>query len=184
MSDGLATRGTPGSTAERVLYRTAGLGGVLAVGSMVVLRGVRSTWASVGHTCGVLAGGAWILLAGWFAALYTSVGEALGEATTDASAQQVALHVHNIGATGITLAASLGFACWLVSLLAAGRSTGVIGMPLAILATVTALALLQPFLMPFTPPWGVLGTPAFCLVAGVTFLLRARQGKKRTPSGE
>jgi hypothetical protein len=150
---------------------------VLAIGALTERRlSVVSTWARTGHVLGVLAGCTWILLAGWFAGLYTSVGQSLGDATGDYAIQKAFLHMHSVGAIGIILAASLGFAAWLVCLATVGRKAGVVGAPLAILAAAAAIPTLQPFIMPFSAPWGaVLGMPAFALFGGIAFLLKARR---------
>jgi hypothetical protein len=150
---------------------------VLAIGALTERRlSVVSTWARTGHVLGVLAGCTWILLAGWFAGPYTSVGQSLGEATGDPAIQRAVLHMHSVGAIGIILAASLGLAFWLVCLATVGRKAGVVGAPLVILAATAAISTLQPFIMPFAAPWGaILGMPAFVLVAGIAFLLKARR---------
>jgi hypothetical protein len=150
---------------------------VLAIGELTERRlSVVSTWARTGHALGVLAGCTWIMLAGWSAGPYTSVGRSLGEATGDSAIQGAVLHMHSVGVIGIILAASLGLAVWLVCLATVGRKAGVVGAPLAILAAAAAIPALQPFIMPFSAPWGaVLGMPAFTLLAGIAFLLKARR---------
>jgi hypothetical protein len=149
---------------------------VLAVGALLAQRAAEvSVPARVGHVLGVLAGCAWILLAGWHLAPFTSVGKALSEAAPDIGVQQAVLHGHNVGSTGIILAAGLAFAGWLISIATVGRAHGVIGWPLSGVALVAVVAVVLPMLIPFSPPWGLIGMQAYALAAGIAFLVRARK---------
>lgn len=148
---------------------------VIAVAMLIVGRAdATSAMARLAHVMGVLAGCTWVLLAGWYLAPFTSVGEALADAAPDVALQQAALQIHNIGATGLVLASGLAFAVWLLGIATVGRAHGVIGRPLTLVAFAAAIVLVLPMVMPFSPPWGVIGQQIFAFVAGVAFLLKAR----------
>jgi hypothetical protein len=170
-----------GGPVEAAVFTGIGAGVLVLVLAVQVLIAGRadavSVPARVAHVCGVIAGSAWILLAGWYMGLYTSVGKAIIEAAPDVALQQAMLQIHAVGAMGIIVAAGLAFAGWLLGLATAGRAHAVVGRPLAIGAGLAVVLIVVPLLtMPFSPPWGVvLGMQAFLLVAGVAFLVKARK---------
>jgi hypothetical protein len=170
-----------GGSVEAAVFTGIGAGVlvlVLAVQALLAGRAdALSVPARVTQVCGVIAGSAWILLAGWYMGPYTSVGKAITEAAPDVALQQAVLQIHNVGAMGIIVAAGLAFAGWLLGLATVGRTHALVGRPLAIGAGLAALLIVVPLLtMPFSPPWGViLGMEAYLLIAGVAFLVKARK---------
>ena len=69
------------------------------------------------------------------------------------------------------------FAGWLIALAFAGRRRGVVGWPLSILALLAAGASIVQFLLPFAPPWGLIGGIGFAFVAGISFLVTVTPGR-------
>ncbi|MPZ74825.1 MAG: hypothetical protein GEU74_16710 [Nitriliruptorales bacterium] len=170
-----------GGPVEAAVFTGIGAGVLVLVLAVQALLAGRADAVSVPtrvtQLCGVIAGSAWILLAGWYMGPYTSVGKAITEAAPDVALQQAVLQIHNVGAIGIIVAAGLAFAGWLLGLATAGRTHALIGRPLAVGSGLAAAVIVVPLLtMPFSPPWGVLlGMEAYLLIAGVAFLVKARK---------
>jgi hypothetical protein len=165
---------------EAVVFAGVGVGLLFLVMAVRVLlidrAGLASVAARVTHVLGVFAGCTWILLAGWYLGPYTSVGESIAEAAADAAVQQAVLHIHSVGTIGIGVTALFGFAGWLLGVATVGRAYGVVGRPLAVAAVVAAAAAILPVLViPFSPPWGIVAVPAYAMIIGVAFLVRARK---------
>ncbi len=170
-----------GGPVEAAVFTGIGAGVLVLVMAVEALLAGRadavSVPARVTQVCGVIAGSAWILLAGWYMGPYTSVGKAITEAAPDVAVQQAVLQIHAVGTMGIIVAAGLAFAGWLLGLATVGRTHAVVGRPLAIGAGLAAVVIVVPLLtLPFSPPWGViLGMEAYLLVAGVALLAKARK---------
>jgi hypothetical protein len=167
---------------EAVVFAGVGVGLlflVIAVGALLTHRaGVASVAARVTHVLGVFAGCTWILLAGWYLGPYTSVGKFIAEAAPDEAVQRAVLHIHSVGIVGIVVAAVFGFAGWLLGVATVGRAHGIVGRPLAVVAVVAAAGAILPVLVvPFSPPFGVVAVPAYAMIIGIAFLLRARRAE-------
>lgn len=106
---------------------------------------------------------------------FTSVGESIVEAVPDVAKQQAVLHIHKCRHDGHHQAASLGFAGWLIGVATIGRAHGVVGWPLAIAAAAVVIAIALPFLMPFSPPFGLFTAQLYALALGIAFLVKARR---------
>ena len=149
---------------------------VTAIGRLAASSGIPvSTSALVGHTLGIAASIAWFVVAGVFLAQYTSVGFGIGGAAPDPALQAGLYQLLAVIATGLLVVFAVCFASWLITLAVAGRRRGVVGWPLSILALLAAAASIVQFLLPFAPPWGLIGGIGFAFVAGVAFLVAARR---------
>ena len=164
---------------EATVFSAIGIGLlflVIAVGRLAAASGVPvSTSALVGHTLGIAGALAWFVVAGVFLAQYTSVGFALGDAAPDPALQVGLYQLLGVIATGMLVVFGVCFAGWLIALAVAGRRRGVVGWPLSILALLAAGASIVQFLLPFAPPWGLIGGIGFAFVAGISFLVTARR---------
>jgi hypothetical protein len=153
-----------------LLFLVTAVGRLAASSDMPV-----STSALVGHTLGIAASVAWFVVAGVFLSQYTSVGFGIGGAAPDPALQVGLYQLLAVIATGLLVVFAVCFAGWLITLAVAGRRHGVVGWPLSILALLAAAASIVQFLIPFAPPWGLIGGIGFAFVAGVTFLVAARR---------
>ena len=164
---------------EGTIFSAVGVGLlflVTAVGRLATASGVPvSTSALVGHTLGIAGSLAWFGVAGVFLAQYTSVGFAIGDAAPDPALQAGLYQLLGVIATGLLVVFAVCFAGWLITLAVAGRRRGVVGWPLSILALLAAAASIAQFLLPFAPPWGLIGSIGFAFAAGVAFLVAARR---------
>ena len=127
------------------------------------------------HLLGVLSGIAWFFVAGLSLALYTSIGFHLGEAAPQQELQQGLYQLHAVVLGGLIGPYMLGVIGWLVMLSTAGRRTGVIGWPLAIVCIIAVGVMVATAFVPFAPPWGSLAGIGAALLLGVAFLVKARR---------
>ncbi|CAN5333854.1 hypothetical protein BH10ACT7_BH10ACT7_01300 [soil metagenome] len=149
---------------------------VTAVGRIVRARSAApSTAARVGHVFGLAAGVSWIFAAGNSFAPYTSVGSGIPDTAPDPALQSALYQLNAVIFTGFGIAYAIGMAGWLITLATAGRRAGVVGWPTAILAVACSVASASVLVVPFSPPWGIIGGLAFCLVGGIVFLVKSRR---------
>ena len=80
-----------------------------------------------------------------------------------------------IAMTGPLVTTSFGMAGFTVFLATAGRRSGVIGWPMAIVGVIFLLVFLSAFFMPLSPPWGMIGFVVMALIFGVAFLVKSRK---------
>lgn len=149
---------------------------VLATNALIRRAGRGTSVASqVGLVMGVLGAAMWVLFGGSTMAEFTSVGAALPDAAPDGAAQTGLIHVLNIVSTGYGVSFALFTAGWAVMLMTVARRAGVIGVPLTIVVGVFLLGFLEPFLVPFSAPWGMIGFVVQALVLGIAFLVKSRK---------
>lgn len=139
--------------------------------------GPVSTSARVGQTLGLASGLGWFVMAGLTLAPYTSVGYFLSEGVPDVATQIAVYEALALVQTGVIMLYGVGYVGWLVMLATAGRRAGVVGWPGAIVALVGALPMVVTHLLPFQPPWGIIGGLAATLVLGIVFLVKARRAR-------
>ncbi|MEV1129015.1 hypothetical protein [Agromyces sp. NPDC049794] len=138
-----------------------------------------SVWAGIGAAFGWVGAASWILVATASLSPFTSIGLGVAEALPDQAGQTAVLEANALLITAFVIAGALGLAGHALFLATAGRRAGILGWPLAVTAFAAVAALALPFLMPFTPPWGLIGVLLFVLVAGIVFLFRSRRGATR-----
>jgi hypothetical protein len=133
----------------------------------------HTTWTMTSTVAGVVAGIAWIFMAGMTMANSGTVAVALSDITSDVPTQQVGMQSVNIVITGFIAAIALTVATWLAGLATAGRRVGMLGTPLAVLCGVTGL-LIAAALIVLNVPFGILLLIPFNIAFGIALLVKSR----------
>lgn len=166
-------------TVEGVLFSVIGcclLTLVLATWRVLGLARPHASVAStVGLVMGLLAGAGWLLAAAGSLSLYTSVGAGLAEVSPRAEVQAAALQASYIAITAALVLVAVGSTGWYVMLLTAGRHSGLVGTPLAVLLALLLLGPAYQLATPWAAPWGLVTFVLGSLVLGVAMLVKARR---------
>ncbi len=164
---------------EVLLFSAIGVGLlflVLATWRMITRRTPAvSVAATIGQVMGMVAAAAWFLAAAEAFRMYTSVGASIPDVTEDSALQASIIHGTALDVTGALLLFVIGYSGWLVMVATAGRRAGVVGLPVALVLAVTVLVQVVPLLLPFSPPWPLVGHVLTMLILGISFLLRSRR---------
>lgn len=137
---------------------------------------VASVASTVGLVMGIVGAAGWFWTAGDSLALYTSVGAGLGDVTDDAAVQAASLQASYVSITGGLIVFAIGSAGWYVGLLTAGRRTGLVGTPLALVLALLLAAPVFQLAVPFSAPWALIAFVLGSLVLGIGLLLSSRKG--------
>lgn len=164
---------------EAVVFSGIGVGWLFFVVATTRLVRERthdlSTAARVGSVMGMAGASAWLLVAGLSLGPFTTVGASVSEVAPDSDLQGAMFHVAALVLTGALLTAVAGMAGFIVFLATAGRRAEVIGWPLTIVGILVLAGVAVNLLLPFSPPWALVGSILFVLIVGIAFLVKSRR---------
>jgi hypothetical protein len=166
-------------TIEVLIFSAIGVGVLFMVLAtwQTITRGnpAVSVAATVGSVMGVVAAASWLLAAAEAFRMYTSVGAAIPDVTDDSALQAAIIHGTALDVTGALVLFMVAFSGWLIMVATAGRRAGVVGLPVALVLGLVVLVQIVPLVLPFSPPWPIVGLVVAMLILGISFLLRSRR---------
>ena len=164
---------------EVLIFSAIGVGLLFMVLGTWRIMGQRkpetSLAATTGQAMGLVAAVSWFLVAAQSFRMYTSIGAAIPKVTDDSQLQASMIHGTGLDITGALLLFAICYTGWVVMVATAGRRAGVVGMPIAVVLTLSALAWVPALVVPFSVPWPMLGAIVTIPILGISFLVRSHR---------